>query len=316
MRLNGNALQHKLAGSSAALGKVLAFIAKAAPVDSTVLIEGESGTGKELVARALHQNSRRCTGPFVPVNCAALPENLLESELFGHEKGAFTGAMVQQKGKFELAAGGTLFLDEIGELSASIQAKLLRALQEQTIDRVGGREPIRISIRLVAATNRDLPSGVAAGEFRQDLYYRLKVLSIRTPALRDRPEDIPELIALFIEKYSRQTGRAVRGVSPDADAILRNYEWPGNVRQLQNVLEQAVVLGSGEMIGKEDLPEEVLQTVPQSYRARMHRAKREIFRDAFARAKGDYKQAARYLNLNPRSVHRYLRDLGLSDLLT
>src|SRR5438552_5175512 len=171
MRLNGNALQHKLAGSSAALGKVLAFIAKAAPVDSTVLIEGESGTGKELVARALHQNSRRCTGPFVPVNCAALPENLLESELFGHEKGAFTGAMEQQKGKFQLAAGGTLFLDEIGELSVSVQAKLLRALQERAIDRVGGRQPIRVDIRLIAATNRDLSSGIAAGEFRQDLYY-------------------------------------------------------------------------------------------------------------------------------------------------
>ena len=218
--MGSEGVHHDLVGSSAAMAKLIRFIGKAAPVNSSVLIQGESGTGKELVAHALHRNSRRPDGPFVAVNCAALPESLLESELFGHERGAFTGAVAQQKGKFELAAGGTLFLDEVGELSASIQAKLLRALQERTIDRIGGKQPLRIDIRLIAATNRDLRSAVAAGEFREDLYYRVKVLSVRTPPLRERPEDIPELIQHFLSKYARETGRDVRGISPEAESIL------------------------------------------------------------------------------------------------
>ncbi len=308
-------VHHDLVGSSAAMAKLIRFIAKAAPVNSTVLLQGESGTGKELVAHALHRNSRRSQGPFVAVNCAALPESLLESELFGHEKGAFTGAVAHQKGKFELAANGTLLLDEAGELSASIQAKLLRALQERTIDRIGGKQPVRVDVRVIAATNRDLQAAVAAGQFREDLYYRLKVLWVRTPALRERPEDIPEMIRYFLLKHTRETARDVRGFSPEAESILCNYDWPGNVRQLQNVIKQAVVLSSEDVIRKEDLPEEVLESAPQTYQAGVIRAKREIVRSAFARAGGDYKQAAAFLGRHPRGMHRFLKNLDLTDLL-
>ncbi len=308
-------IQHDLVGKSEALANVTAFIAKAAAADSTVLIHGESGTGKELVARALHRNSKRRGGPFIPVNCAALAEGLLESELFGHERGSFTGAIGRQKGKFELADGGTLFLDEIGEFNAAVQAKLLRALQERTIDRIGGASPVRIDIRLITATNRDLQSAVTAGRFREDLFYRLNVLYVRTPALRHRPEDIPELIEFFIDKFARETGTARRLISAEADLILRNYSWPGNIRQLFNVLERALILGSVPAIQSKDLPEELRESHPQTYRAHMRHAKREIFRNALARTNGDYEMAAKLLQVHPRSIHRYLRDLGLSDLL-
>ena len=308
----------EMIGNSAPMAQLARFIARAAPTTSNVLIEGESGTGKELVAQALHRNSMRYEGPFVAVNCAALPESLLESEFFGHERGAFTGAVSQQKGKFELAEGGTLFLDEIAELSVSIQAKLLRALEKRTIDRIGGRWPIPLDIRLIAATNRDLEREVAAGRFREDLYYRLKVLHVRTPALRDRREDIPALAEHFVLRFGKQARGEVKGISPEAESILKNYHWPGNVRQLQNVIEQAVVLGSTNIVLKEDLPDELLNrqgTGPRTYSEVMREFKCQLFKRAFDHAHGDYKEAAVLLGLHPNCVHRHLRNLNLTHLL-
>jgi transcriptional regulator with GAF, ATPase, and Fis domain len=220
---------YQLVGDSAAMAELMQFITKAGPTDSTVLIEGETGTGKELVAQALHQNSHRSGRPFVPINCAALPEHLIESELFGHERGAFTGAITSKKGEFEIADAGTIFLDEVGELTLSQQAKLLRVLQEREIKRIGGTRRIPVNVRIIAATNRDL----TGSGFRQDLYYRLNVLSVRTPALRDRPGDIPILARHFLERSRQKTARAVSGISPEAESTLVGYHWPGNVRELR-----------------------------------------------------------------------------------
>jgi transcriptional regulator with PAS, ATPase and Fis domain len=261
-------IKNEFIGESAPMRELMRFIGKAARVNSTVLIQGESGTGKELVARALFRNSPRCEGPFVAVNCAALTESLLESELFGYEKGAFTGADRQKIGKFELANGGTVFLDEVGELGPSIQAKLLRALQEREVDRIGGTRPVPIDVRFIAATNRDLECAVAAGRFREDLYYRLKVLSVTTPALRDRREDIPALVRYFLFKYARVADRVVLGISAETDEIFRKYDWPGNVRQLENVIEYALVLGSTEYILPADLPLEIVGGKRRTYTAR------------------------------------------------
>jgi len=317
-------VHYGLAGNSGPMLELRQFIAKAAPTNSTVLIQGESGTGKELVARALHGQSRRCDGPFVALNCAALTESLLESELFGHEKGSFTGADAQKIGKFELAAGGTLFLDEVGELNPSIQAKLLRALQEREIERLGGARAVSIDIRLIAATNRELESDVACGLFREDLYYRLNVLSVTTPTLRDRREDIPALARHFVMKYSKQSGRGVVGLSPEAAAIFEKYDWPGNVRQLQNVIERAIVLGSGEFIAPEDLPSELFSPAvyfpPTGARAQtldqaVLNTKRQYVENVFRLAHGDYKRAAGILGQHPKSMHRMLVRLRLSHLL-
>ena len=221
---------------------------RVAPTDATVLIEGESGTGKELVARAIHRNSRRAENAFVAINCAAIAENLLESELFGHEKGSFTGAFAQKKGKIELAEGGTLFFDEIGELRPELQAKLLRVLQEKEFERVGGTKAISLDARLIAATNKNLAQAVERGEFRKDLYYRLNVVTLAMPALRDRPEDIPLLAEHFLIKVSRKCKKRIDGFSDEARLCLQRYDWPGNVRELENAIERAVVLGSGELI--------------------------------------------------------------------
>ena len=311
--------RHGLVGESVPMIELCRFIRKAAPTRATVLIQGEGGTGKERVARALHSNSQRSGGRFVAVNCAALSEALLESELFGHEKGAFTGAVVRQKGKFELASGGTLFLDEVGELGSAIQAKLLRALEEREIDRIGGGRPIAVDIRLIAATNRNLESAVAAGRFRQDLYYRLKVLSVRTPALAERRDDIPALARYFVFKCAREAGRVVRGISPEALAILGNYDWPGNVRELRNAIEYAVVLGSSDHILAEDLPDDILETTsaePLTYHDAIDETKRRLFEAAFSRSNGDYKEAARLLGLHPKAIHRCLQNLNLSYLLS
>ena len=209
-----------------------------------MLIRGESGTGKELVARAIHRNSPRAGKPFVAINCAAVTETLLESEFFGHEKGSFTGAVAIKKGKLEAADGGTVFLDEIGELAPGLQAKLLRVLQEHEFERVGGTKTIKVDIRVIAATNRDLEAAISAGAFRQDLYYRLNVLTLETPSLRDRREDIPPLAAWFAQRFAKLTGRRIRGLSERTRACLLAYDWPGNVRELENAIERAVVLGS------------------------------------------------------------------------
>jgi len=248
---------HKVIGRSKAIGQVLELVERAAPSRSTVLIMGESGTGKELIAKAIHYASPRKDGPFVSVNCAALNPGVLESELFGHEKGSFTGAVAKRRGRFEMAHGGTLFLDEIGELSADTQVKLLRVLQERTFERVGGAEPVEVDIRVVAATNKDLQAAVTAGAFREDLFYRLNVVRIDMPALRERREDIPLLAGHFLHKYVEENGKNIQGFTPEALDTLTGYEWPGNVRQLQNVVERCVVLASGELIAASDLPADV-----------------------------------------------------------
>src|ERR1700758_1087641 len=244
--------------------EVFQFVARVAPTESTVLIEGESGTGKELAARALHRNGRRSGKPFVAINCAAIPETLLESELFGHERGAFTGAASQKKGRLEVADGGVAFLDEIGELAPALQVKLLRVLQEREFERVGGTQTIKVDIRLIAATNRDLNEAVRKGEFRQDLYYRLAVVKLTMPPLRERKEDIPILTRHFVQKYAKRCKVKAKPVSREAMAALVHYDWPGNVRELENAIERALVMGSSDVVLLEDLPDSLLEQEPSA----------------------------------------------------
>ena len=249
--------KHQIIGKSKAMREVLTMVERVAQTRSTVLITGESGTGKELIARAIHYSSPRKDGPFVAVNCMSLNPGVLESELFGHEKGSFTGAVARKKGRFELAHQGTLFLDEVGELSADLQVKLLRVLQEKTFERVGGGEPIKVDIRLVAATNKDLGQAVASGEFREDLFYRLNVVNIHLPPLRERREDIPLLVAHFLEKLAGENKCEIKSFTPEAMEYLTAYEWPGNVRQLENVVERCLVLSTSQNIGVDELPAEI-----------------------------------------------------------
>jgi formate hydrogenlyase transcriptional activator len=232
----------EIVGTSPALHAVLSRVSKVAPTDSSVLITGETGTGKELIARAVHRRSQRSSRPFVSVNCAAIPRDLLASELFGHEKGAFTGAIQRRVGRFELAEGGTIFLDEIGELPAETQVALLRVLQEREFERIGGTVSIRSNVRVIAATNRDLPATIAAGSFRSDLFYRLNVFPIEVPALRERREDIPVLVAYFIDRYARKAGKSFRSINKQSLELLQSYPWPGNIRELQNIIERSVVV--------------------------------------------------------------------------
>ncbi len=310
-------LEHDMVGESARMREVYQFISKAAPSDATVLIRGESGTGKELVARAVHSNSPRAAKPFVAINCAAITDTLLESELFGHEKGAFTGAVVQKKGKLETAESGTVFLDEIGELALPLQAKLLRVLQEREFERVGGTKPIKLDVRLIAATNRDLEEGSKNGTFRRDLYYRLNVVSVRMPALRERPEDIPLLASYFASKHAAKAKRKIAGVSAEARAVLMSYDWPGNVRELENAIERAVVLGATDVIRPEDLPEALLDKPisPGGPATRYHEgvteAKKQLILKAVEQAHGQYTEAARLLGVHPNYLHRLMRNLNL-----
>ena len=310
-------LKHDLVGDGPKMREVLGFVGKVAPKDTTVLIRGESGTGKEVVARALHENSARATRSFVAINCAAMPETLLESELFGHEKGAFTGAVGQKKGKIEMADGGTLFLDEIGEMAPLLQAKLLRVLQERELERVGGTRPIKVDIRLIAATNRDLEEAIKAGTFRQDLYYRLNVVSLMLPALRERREDIPALATHFVEHLCRRFGHAPMQISPDARACLVANDWPGNVRELENALERAVVLASGDEITPDDLPEALIEARHaasgngSSFHDSVAAAKRRLILEAFEKAGGSYTETAKLLGLNANYLHRLVKNLDL-----
>jgi Nif-specific regulatory protein len=311
-------IEHDMVGDSDAMREIHRFIGRVAATNSTVVICGESGTGKELVARAIHRNSPRADKPFVAINCAALTETLLEDELFGHERGAFTGAIGLKKGKFEVADGGTMFLDEVGELAPALQAKLLRVLQEQEFERVGGTRPIQVDVRIVAATNRDLEAAVRANLFRQDLYFRLNVISVTMPPLRERRTDIPLLAAYFVEKFSQKVKRKVTGVSEKTLARLLHYDWPGNVRELENAIERAAVLGSSDTILPEDLPEAVLESAatepsagPDNYHEAVADAKRRVIRDALDRANGVYTEAARLLDVHPNYLHRLVRSLKL-----
>ncbi|HZN07657.1 MAG TPA: sigma 54-interacting transcriptional regulator [Pyrinomonadaceae bacterium] len=310
-------IEHNMVGEGPAMQRVYHFISKVAPTDSTVLIAGESGTGKELAARAIHRNSKRAQKPFMAVNCAALTESLLESELFGHEKGSFTGAFTQKKGRLEIADGGTVFLDEIGELTPALQVKLLRVLQEREFERVGGTVTIKVDLRVIAATNKNLEDAIEAGEFRQDLYYRLNVVSLEMPPLRERREDIMLLASYFADKYGTKCNRKLVGISPDARACLTAYDWPGNVRELENAIERAIVLGTTDVILPEDLPEALLEretSAAQStmgYHEAVTQTKKQIIVKAIDEAKGNYTEAARRLGVHPNYLHRLIRNLNL-----
>jgi Nif-specific regulatory protein len=310
-------IKHTMIGESSRMRDLYRFIAKVAPSEASVLLRGESGTGKELAARAIHTNGSRANGPFVAINCATLSETLLESELFGHEKGAFTGAIGLKRGKLEIADRGTLFLDEVGELSPTIQAKLLRVLQEREFERVGGTRSIKIDIRVVAATNRDLETDIRDGKFRQDLYYRLNVISFTLPALRDRREDIPLLANYFANESSRRAGRRTVRLSTEARSYLLGYAWPGNVRELQNVIERAVVLGSTDMILAEDLPEAILEeaaatgaSITTFYDA-LRETKKRLILNALRESGGNFTEAARQLGIHPNNLHRLVRTMNI-----
>jgi len=316
LRLQIN-LEHDMVGASARMRDVLELVQRVAPTASTVLIQGESGTGKELVARAIHRNSPRADRPFIAINCAAIAESLLESELFGHEKGAFTGAVTQKKGKIEAAEGGTLFLDEVGELAAGMQAKLLRVLQEREFEPVGGTRSIKADVRVIAATNRNLQEAVQGGNFRDDLYYRLNVVTITTPPLRERREDIAVLAENFMAKMSQKCKVAKKKLSPQAQELLRQYDWPGNVRELENAIERAVVLGVAAEILPEDLPEAVLEhagtgsPLDAKFHSAVKENKKQLVVQALEQANGYYVDAAKILGLHPNSLLRLIRNLGL-----
>ncbi|MDQ3798654.1 MAG: sigma 54-interacting transcriptional regulator [Acidobacteriota bacterium] len=310
-------LETDIIGESRAMREIFHLISKVAAVNTTVLINGESGTGKELVAKAIRQNSSRREKPYAAINCAVLGENLLESELFGYEKGAFTGAVAQKKGKLELINGGTLFLDEVGELTLPVQAKLLRFLQEHEFERVGGSKPIKVNVRVIAATNRDLEEEIKKGTFRRDLFFRLNVVKIKMPPLRERRSDIPLLAQYFIKKYNEKCNRKVIGLSERARQAMINYEWQGNVRELENVIERAIVLGSTDTIQPEDLPEEIVGSAPPEqvetadFHQQIKEAKRRVILDALEKSGGNYTEAARRLGINRTNLHRLIRNLGM-----
>jgi len=310
-----------LLGESGLMTELRRRIARVAPSDTTVLILGESGTGKELVARAVHRNSLRALKPFVAISCAALTETLLESELFGHEKGAFTGAIGQKIGKLEAAKGGTVFLDEVGEVPLPMQAKLLRVLQQREVERVGGMRSIPLDFRLIAATNRNLEDAVRKGTFRQDFFYRLNVVTLHAPSLRSRCEDILPLAQHFVARYGEKCGRKIAGISPEARALLRSYEWPGNVRELENAIERAVVLGSSDMLLAEDLPEALRegQQPAASTCGLLHDAvngaKRAVVQRAFEQANNDHEEAARLLGVHPNYLYRLIKNMMLQPAL-
>jgi Nif-specific regulatory protein len=317
-RLQSAEIGPGLVGESPGLRRVVELITKVAPTPATVLILGESGTGKELAARALHAASRRAGHPFVAINCATLSETLLESELFGHEKGAFTGAVARKTGKLEVARGGTLFLDEVGEMPLPLQAKLLRVLQERTFERVGGTQPLAADIRLIAATNRDLQQAIAAGTFRADLFYRLNVIALTLPPLRERREDIPLLAAHFAALHGRAVRGRPLGIAPAARTLLLRYDWPGNIRELSNAIERAVVLGQDDVLQPDDLPETLLETGPgvvaaaaPGYHEALNRFKRELILEAVAASGGTITRAAERLGLHPNHLHRLITSLDL-----
>jgi transcriptional regulator with GAF, ATPase, and Fis domain len=310
---------HRALGRSRRWNDVLAQAGKVARTDTTVLLSGESGTGKEVVARFIHRSSARREGPFVALNCAALPENLLESELFGHEKGAFTGALAARAGRLEQATGGVLFLDEVGEMSPAVQAKFLRVLQEREYQRLGGSRTLKSEARVLAATNRDLKAAIAQGTFREDLYYRLAVFDIALPALRERPDDIPLLVEAFLEEIGRSIGRPAAGIAPEALGKLRAYRWPGNVRELRNAIERAVILCEGGTVTSEHLPlgiaspaGDALAAAEGAVPVTLDAAEREMIVRALARARNNKSEAARLLGLSRGQLYSRLEKHGLA----
>ncbi len=312
-----------LVGKSPQMQKIYDLIETVSQTDATVLIQGESGTGKEMVANAIHFKSLRKNGPFVKVNCSALPETLLESELFGHEKGAFTGAIKQRKGRFEMADGGTLFLDEIGELSPGVQVKLLRVLQERKFERVGGNETLSVNVRLICATQKDLKEEIQRGDFREDLYYRLNVVPIQLPPLRERREDILLLADHFLEKFSRKMGKEITGLSQEAKTLLLKYPFPGNIRELENMLERAIALLKGKVIQAGDLPEEVcentmpIQTLCEKIQASRPLAtavslfEKEYIQSVLEKTKGKKGQAAELLGISRKTLWEKIKELEI-----
>jgi DNA-binding NtrC family response regulator len=307
-----------LLGGSQALERVLKQARSAAATSATVLLTGENGTGKEMVARAIHQESPRSMGPFVAVSCAALPETLIESELFGHEKGAFTSATQTRKGRFELANGGTLFLDEIGELSAAVQVKLLRVLQEREFERVGGTKTLMVDIRLIAASNRDLEKEVAAGRFRQDLFFRLNVVPLVLPPLRERQDDIPLLAAYFSSKSAQRYGQPTHELEPALIEVLQEYEWPGNVRELENLIERLVVLSNNATLGLEFVPEKMLRVLPgtksgdeSTLEGAVEALKRRMIVSALQHTDGNKVGAAKKLGISRSYLHRLINEFDI-----
>jgi len=304
-------------GDSGRMQEVLSLVRRVAPSDATVLIRGESGTGKELIARALHYASPRAAAPLVKVNCAALAESLLEAELFGHEKGAFTGAVASRKGRFELADGGSIFLDEIGDLPPHLQVKLLRVLQEREFERVGSSRPIKVDVRLLAATHRNLEALVREGRFREDLYYRINVVTIVLPPLRERREDLPPLIEHFLRAFAGKNGKAIRGLTREARETLLRYDYPGNIRELENLIERAVVLTRDDVLGVEDLPLALEAPASESGEeagliAAVEGLERRMIREALAKADGTQTRAAELLGISERVLRYKLKKYGLS----
>jgi len=307
-----------LLGASQALEKILKQARSVAATSATVLLTGENGTGKEMLARAIHEESPRASGPFVAVSCAALPETLIESELFGHEKGAFTNATQTRKGRFELANGGTLLLDEIGDLTPAVQVKLLRVLQERSFERVGGNKTLTVDIRLIAATNRDLEKEVAEGRFRQDLFFRLNVVPLALPPLRDRVDDIPILAAHFAAKSANRYGHAMPELTPKLIDVLQEYDWPGNVRELENLLERLVVLSNGDSLGLEFVPEKMLKILPgastqdeSTLEGAVESVKRRMIQSALQAEGGNKVAAAKKLGISRSYLHRLINEFGL-----
>ncbi len=305
---------------STKMQEVLATVERVAPTNSTVLLGGESGVGKDLIARAVHEKSRRASGPFIKINSSAIPENLLESELFGYEKGAFTGAATSKPGKFELADKGTLFLDEIGDVPPAIQVKLLRVLQEREFERLGGTRTVKVDVRLIAATNRDLREALEQGTFREDLYYRLNVVPIDIAPLRQRKEDIPDLVNLFISRFAGDSGKPVKSIAPAAMQILVNYHWPGNVRELQNIIERACALAKGPVLEAADIHLDLRPAKPANGGAgflpegmTLEQWEDEMIQEALRRANGNKSQAARLLGLSRNALRYRLSKIGIAD---
>ncbi len=308
-------------GKSKKMLQVIDIVKKVTPTSATVLIYGESGTGKELIAKAIHYNSPRKDKPFIAINCAAIPENLIESELFGYESGAFTGAITRKIGLIEAAHGGTLFLDEIAELSLNLQSKLLRVLQDKEVRRIGGKDTIKVDLRIIAATNKDLSEEVEKGKFREDLYYRLKVITVQIPLLRERKEDIPELVRFFIEKYSKEFGKRVLGIDEKALQALFNYHWPGNIRQLETVIERAIIICEGENITLKDIQDELKITYPKNVLhidipdegLNYEELEKEILKKALIKSNFVIAKAARLLGMSYKTFWYRLEKFGLSE---